>query len=212
MGFDEARSAMVQHPSSLGARGGGASNGGMMDLMQERPAQYSFFQPGPIAMPHASMHMFRARPHRDSGSQQPTMIPGIEQGLSELLGGSRGGRGSTWMQYDSAMPRRHPNSSLRLPTASSHGAGDGFDEYEALGMLEDVAKRGVSDKKLRSFRVKPVDRRMVTRERCHVCQCEYEAADQIMELPCKHSFHPDCIKGWFKENRTCPTCRTEVEA
>jgi hypothetical protein len=132
---------------------------------------------------------------------------------SLLLGGfghgSRGGHGR--ISGGSSMGPR--GSSSRHVPSSVRGRDDDFDEYQALQMLDDdVVKRGVSDRKMRSFRVKPVDRRLVNKERCHVCQCEYESADQIMELPCKHCFHPDCIKGWFKDNRTCPTCRTEVEA
>ncbi len=50
------------------------------------------------------------------------------------------------------------------------------------------------------------------KDKCHICQCEYQAADRAMGLPCRHDFHPDCIRGWFRENRTCPVCRFEVEA
>jgi hypothetical protein len=57
---------------------------------------------------------------------------------------------------------------------------DGLGEYEMLQLLDEgVKKRGVSDRKLRSLRVRSVDRRLVTREKCHVCQFAYEHADQV---------------------------------
>ena len=77
---------------------------------------------------------------------------------------------------------------------------------------EGVTKRGVSERRLRGFPIKAVDRRAVGREKCHVCQMEYASSDLVMQLPCQHCYHPDCINGWFKQNRTCPVCRFEVEA
>eukprot|EP00802_Teleaulax_amphioxeia_P019278 Tamp_19505.p1 GENE.Tamp_19505~~Tamp_19505.p1 ORF type:complete len:187 (+),score=40.15 Tamp_19505:65-562(+) len=89
----------------------------------------------------------------------------------------------------------------------------GFDEYQALQMLdEDVVKRGVSDRRMRSFREAPVPRQCVGKDKCDVCQFEYAASDRVIHLPCKHMFHSGCIKEWFKEQRTCPVCRFEVEA
>lgn len=71
----------------------------------------------------------------------------------------------------------------RRPPRADGGAdpsADTLDEYQALQMLDDdVVKRGVSDRKMKSLRIKNVDKRMTTRERCHVCQCEYESADQV---------------------------------
>ena len=88
-----------------------------------------------------------------------------------------------------------------------------MDEYQALQLLdENVVKRGVSERKLRSLPEQPVPRRCVGKEKCDVCQMEYESRDQTITLPCRHLFHAACIKQWFKENRTCPVCRYEVEA
>lgn len=77
---------------------------------------------------------------------------------------------------------------------------------------EDVVKRGVSDRKMRSMAEVPVRRQCVGHDKCDVCQFEYSASDRVINLPCKHFFHSGCIKEWFRQNRTCPVCRFEVEA
>merc|ERR1712096_559172 len=30
---------------------------------------------------------------------------------------------------------------------------------------------------------------------------------QIAKLPCKHTFHAECLRNWAKTNPTCPFCR-----
>ncbi|KAG0292128.1 hypothetical protein BGZ98_002712 [Dissophora globulifera] len=42
---------------------------------------------------------------------------------------------------------------------------------------------------------------------CSVCKDEFAKEDTLLQLPCKHIFHEDCIKPWLKVSGTCPTCR-----
>lgn len=45
-------------------------------------------------------------------------------------------------------------------------------------------------------------------ENCTICLDAMN--DKIILLPCKHYFHPECIKKWLREyNYKCPICRTE---
>ncbi|KAJ2551504.1 hypothetical protein EV175_003671, partial [Coemansia sp. RSA 1933] len=46
---------------------------------------------------------------------------------------------------------------------------------------------------------------------CGICMDEYNAAEEVVELPCKHVYHKDCIDHWLKMNGTCPVCRTRIE-
>jgi hypothetical protein len=50
-----------------------------------------------------------------------------------------------------------------------------------------------------------------TRE-CAVCTEEYAAGDFVLPLPCRHTFHKDCVMTWLKDHNTCPTCRHEFPA
>ncbi|KAI0520229.1 hypothetical protein KFK09_007700 [Dendrobium nobile] len=48
---------------------------------------------------------------------------------------------------------------------------------------------------------------------CAVCLSEFAAGDVIRLLTvCYHAFHPGCIDSWLISNRTCPLCRSNLEA
>eukprot|EP00743_Colponemidia_sp_Colp-15_P008110 GILK01008791.1.p1 GENE.GILK01008791.1~~GILK01008791.1.p1 ORF type:complete len:223 (-),score=7.04 GILK01008791.1:194-862(-) len=85
------------------------------------------------------------------------------------------------------------------------------DSYEGLLALDDtVKKRGVSKRKLTSLASRVARRADVSKE-CLVCQDKYVTGAAILQLPCKHEYHKQCISQWFESNRTCPVCRHEVE-
>ncbi|XP_008797364.1 E3 ubiquitin-protein ligase AIP2 [Phoenix dactylifera] len=45
---------------------------------------------------------------------------------------------------------------------------------------------------------------------CAVCQENFVKDDKLQELPCKHLFHPPCLKPWLDEHNSCPICRHEM--
>ncbi|KAL3685621.1 hypothetical protein R1sor_003643 [Riccia sorocarpa] len=45
---------------------------------------------------------------------------------------------------------------------------------------------------------------------CAVCQEVLVVGDKMQEMPCKHSFHPNCLKPWLDEHNSCPICRYEL--
>mmetsp|Transcript_21592 Transcript_21592/g.84002 ORF Transcript_21592/g.84002 Transcript_21592/m.84002 type:complete len:313 (-) Transcript_21592:29-967(-) len=46
---------------------------------------------------------------------------------------------------------------------------------------------------------------------CAVCQDAFESGSQVIQLPCSHDFHVDCILPWIEHRNTCPTCRYEMK-
>lgn len=49
----------------------------------------------------------------------------------------------------------------------------------------------------------------LTGKACAVCMSEFNADEQVKELPCGHAFRPACIQSWLSQHNTCPLCRKE---
>lgn len=45
---------------------------------------------------------------------------------------------------------------------------------------------------------------------CAVCREDLVLGDKLQEMPCKHNFHPACLKPWLDEHNSCPICRHEM--
>jgi len=45
---------------------------------------------------------------------------------------------------------------------------------------------------------------------CAVCCNGYSRGEEMIQLPCEHLFHRECIMEWLKRQNTCPTCRYEL--
>ncbi|EQC34931.1 hypothetical protein SDRG_07729 [Saprolegnia diclina VS20] len=42
---------------------------------------------------------------------------------------------------------------------------------------------------------------------CPICLSDFKAADCVVQLPCRHTFHTPCGLPWLQEHNVCPTCR-----
>lgn len=45
---------------------------------------------------------------------------------------------------------------------------------------------------------------------CSICMGKVKFGVEVVELPCKHWFHPRCIAEWLLLNTTCPLCRRKA--
>ncbi|XP_065036575.1 E3 ubiquitin-protein ligase AIP2-like [Musa acuminata AAA Group] len=52
--------------------------------------------------------------------------------------------------------------------------------------------------------------RLGSETECAVCWENLAVDDKMQELPCKHLFHPPCLKPWLDEHNSCPICRHEL--
>jgi hypothetical protein len=59
-------------------------------------------------------------------------------------------------------------------------------------------------------RMKTIQKLTIDKLTCTICQCEYNAGDDVYQLDsCKHMFHDNCIKRWTIEQ--CKKCNaTEI--
>ncbi|KAL4439039.1 hypothetical protein ABPG77_006976 [Micractinium sp. CCAP 211/92] len=49
-------------------------------------------------------------------------------------------------------------------------------------------------------------------EPCSVCHDEFREGEEVLELPCSHNYHKDCLLPWLETHNTCPVCRYELPA
>eukprot|EP00906_Rhabdomonas_costata_P003849 RCo005809 len=107
--------------------------------------------------------------------------------------------------YSSNFAASQPNRLREDPPYSS-----GNDYEELLALDENRVRRGLpaTDRKrlLKLSRATARD----TQTECTICQDKYRAGVEVTTLPCKHSYHSECIGKWFDENGNCPICRKEV--
>ena len=45
---------------------------------------------------------------------------------------------------------------------------------------------------------------------CSICLDNISFRQHVRTLGCNHAFHKKCIDNWFKRDRRCPICRSEV--
>ena len=46
-------------------------------------------------------------------------------------------------------------------------------------------------------------------EDCTICLDALKSNENVINLPCNHYYHEDCIKRWLNEQNFCPVCRTK---
>ncbi|KAG5415714.1 hypothetical protein IGI04_003281 [Brassica rapa subsp. trilocularis] len=88
-----------------------------------------------------------------------------------------------------------------------------YEELLALGDIVGTESRGLSADiiaSLPSKRYKDGENQNGTNESCVICRLDYEDDDDLILLPCKHSYHSECINNWLKINKICPVCSAEV--
>ena len=103
-----------------------------------------------------------------------------------------------------------PEPEPRTHRSAFGGRGED-DEYEKnLRLDEDIVGRGLSLACLRSLAKRPVE--VGERVEDPISRSLCRPGDVVYDLPCGHALPRAPALRWFKEHRTCPVCRHEVEA
>eukprot|EP01095_Lingulamoeba_sp_RSL-Kostka_P015519 TRINITY_DN7168_c0_g1_i1.p1 TRINITY_DN7168_c0_g1~~TRINITY_DN7168_c0_g1_i1.p1 ORF type:complete len:286 (+),score=103.38 TRINITY_DN7168_c0_g1_i1:36-893(+) len=46
---------------------------------------------------------------------------------------------------------------------------------------------------------------------CAVCKDEFKEGEELIQMPCSHYFHEECLLPWLKIRNSCPVCRFELK-
>jgi len=46
---------------------------------------------------------------------------------------------------------------------------------------------------------------------CCICLSQFSPRKQLLQTPCNHIMHRECLEQWFEKSSLCPLCRTDVE-
>ena len=46
---------------------------------------------------------------------------------------------------------------------------------------------------------------------CSVCKEDFIIGNKMMDLPCNHYFHEECLMPWLNQHDSCPICRFELK-
>ncbi|CAA6663206.1 unnamed protein product [Spirodela intermedia] len=88
-----------------------------------------------------------------------------------------------------------------------------YEELIALGEAVGTESRGLTHDRIASLpsvSYSARDTHEGSKEKCVICQLDYEDGDSLVVLSCRHMYHPDCINNWLQINKTCPVCNAEV--
>ena len=50
-----------------------------------------------------------------------------------------------------------------------------------------------------------------TENTCSVCKEDFVIGNKMMDLPCNHYFHEECLMPWLNQHDSCPICRFELK-
>ena len=53
--------------------------------------------------------------------------------------------------------------------------------------------------------------KMCSQPSCPICSEDYSLGEELLELPCNHVFHRNCVIPWLEMKKTCPICRCKLD-
>ncbi|KAK4565196.1 hypothetical protein RGQ29_007020 [Quercus rubra] len=106
-----------------------------------------------------------------------------------------------------------PNMSLQDNNTSDFTFGNTLNEFiEGMALLNDwPGPPPAPSLAIEALPMVKVTRRLLDNDpSCPICKEEFELGGEVREMPCKHSYHDDCIVPWLSIHNTGPVCRHEL--
>ncbi|XP_042437323.1 probable E3 ubiquitin-protein ligase RHY1A [Zingiber officinale] len=136
--------------------------------------------------------------------QLPGVVLQARARLQERLRGiSPSGNSQTGLTLDITRNEVAMNDEMRLV---NHGEPDA----ESLCGYVQYANRppGLSSKAFSNLQMEVyVERAFLD---CSICLERFVEGEELIQLSCRHRFHPDCLEPWAKICGECPYCRTTI--
>ena len=76
--------------------------------------------------------------------------------------------------------------------------------------FDDNESQGLTNERIQKFEHFSADQSLVG-EQCLICTDDLQVGTQMVRLDCHvdHILCKKCVDKWFKDNKTCPSCRRE---
>lgn len=82
-----------------------------------------------------------------------------------------------------------------------------YEELLELGDRIGKVCQGYSEDQISTIKTVPAP----CSQNCSICLTLFEKNESAALLsPCEHLYHPECIKSWLLEHKTCPLCLQEI--
>mmetsp|Transcript_25456 Transcript_25456/g.37539 ORF Transcript_25456/g.37539 Transcript_25456/m.37539 type:complete len:211 (-) Transcript_25456:214-846(-) len=117
---------------------------------------------------------------------------------------------SDYMLFPPGQDYVNPYATHPTPRQYGGDSSQGNNYEELLALDEQVVKRGLSAKRIAQLHYRRPTRPELLKD-CSICRDRFQSDSSVCALPCRHVYHKDCILPWFESNRTCPSCRMELE-
>ena len=88
---------------------------------------------------------------------------------------------------------------------------EGYDSYDDDNYSDE--DHGIDDNTIKTYpvsKIKDISKLTDEKKRCCICLENFKKNDEIMNLPCVHIFHSNCIKKWMKRQDICPICKNKI--
>lgn len=98
-----------------------------------------------------------------------------------------------------------------LPLVAGMLYEDNEDDYEFNTMLAELlgnVEVGVTDIDKVSVKIEQSSEEEQGEMTCNIC---LDTTNQPRKLICEHTYCDECISKWLSKNKTCPTCRIDLE-
>ncbi|XP_010256161.1 PREDICTED: E3 ubiquitin-protein ligase RING1-like [Nelumbo nucifera] len=94
--------------------------------------------------------------------------------------------------------------------SSKQKPNEGRSSNQPVRAKESQSLMGVT--KLEKLWLPKLGRRNSEGDVCAVCLDGFQNQQQVMNLPCSHRYHSDCLIPWLTTHSHCPYCRTHVQS